>query len=146
MTFDPISIATWQYEVLHEGQSESFEKTIEDSDIDAFAAMSGDFNPTHMDVDTAIARGFRGRVAHGVLLLSYVSRILGVSLPGRDCLLHSLNMRFRQPVVSGDTIRITLSLKQKSDAVRALIFDVSIINTELDEIVASGKAQVGVNS
>lgn len=138
------SVATWRLEDLFEGETVAIEKTIGEADIDAFAALSGDVSPLHMDAEFARARGFRGRVAHGALISSYVSRLLGVSLPGRDCLLHSLNMRYLLPVHAGDTILVRLTVRQISAAVRTVVLDVDVTGKDAMDVVAKGKAQVGL--
>ncbi|MBM3776036.1 MAG: acyl dehydratase, partial [Acidobacteria bacterium] len=50
--------------------------------IDRFVLLSGDNSAIHVDDAAARARGFRGRVAHGMLLGSLVSAVIGTELPG----------------------------------------------------------------
>ena len=138
------SVAEWNLQALREGQSASLEKTIEAADIDAFASLSGDISLLHMDAEFARRRGFYGRVVHGALIISYISRLLGVYLPGRDCLIHSTSVRFLVPVLQDDTIIATITLKQISEAVRTLVFDVAVINKANGTEVAKGKVQVGL--
>ena len=70
---------------LKPGMSERYEKTVTERDIELFGEVSGDMNPVHFD--EAFARGtiFRGRIAHGVLSISFISTVLGTKLPCPGC-------------------------------------------------------------
>lgn len=137
------AVAEWTLETLVEGQQACFETTIDTAAIDAFAAVSGDNSPLHIDPEFAERRGFGGRVAHGVLLAGLVSRLVGVHLPGRDCLLLDLQMKFVTPVLAGQTVRVTGVVDQISQAARAAILKVVIDNLTTGALAARGKATVG---
>ena len=136
-------IAALRPEDLEAGASASFEQRIEAADIDAFARLTGDVSPLHMDAAFARSRGFRDRVAHGVLLAGYVSRLFGVHLPGRDCLLQSLTLKWLQPVCAGDRLRFTATVTQVSPPARAMMAEVVVDNSETGVTVARGKVQAG---
>lgn len=72
--------------------------------IDAFAELSGDFNPIHMDAEFAKTTMFGRRIAHGALSASLVSAILGNDLPGPGAIFVELNLRFRRPAFIDDEI------------------------------------------
>ena len=65
--------------------------------INAFAELSGDFNPVHMDAEYAATTMFGKRIAHGALSASLISAVLGNDLPGPGAIFVELNMRFRKP-------------------------------------------------
>ena len=69
-------------EQISDGQSAALERLLTDADIDAFAALSGDVSPIHIDEAYARAQGLPGRVVHGTLLVALVSRLVGTELPG----------------------------------------------------------------
>jgi acyl dehydratase len=71
-TFDEIAV----------GDSASIERTLTASDIQLFAAMSGDINPTHVDAEFADSTRFHGVVAHGMWGAALISAVLGTRLPG----------------------------------------------------------------
>ena len=77
-------------------------KTITEADITSFAAVSGDYNPVHMDEEYAKKTLFGGRIAHGVIPIGLLSAA-GAKLPGLVILL-SHSSRFLKPVRIGDTI------------------------------------------
>ena len=77
-------------------------KTVTEADITAFAGVSGDFNPVHMNEEYAKKTLFGGRIAHGVIAISLLSAAMA-KLPGLSILL-SHSSRFLKPVRIGDTI------------------------------------------
>jgi acyl dehydratase len=80
--------------------------TVAPGDLDAFAAVSGDINPLHVDPEFARLKGFPDRVAHGFLLGAKVSAFVGTVMPGRDCLLLETQLAWPSPCFAGDTVRL----------------------------------------
>jgi 3-hydroxybutyryl-CoA dehydratase len=91
-------------EELSVGQSARRSHVVTDADIHAFAAVSGDDNPLHLDEAYAASTPFKGRIAHGMLSASYISAVLGVDLPGPGAIYLSQSLRFRRPVRIGDVV------------------------------------------
>lgn len=83
---------------LHVGLTADFEREISVEDIATFARLSGDANPLHVDSVYAIDSGYQARVVHGAFQVSLASCLIGMSLPGRDVLLGSVNARFPLPL------------------------------------------------
>ncbi len=75
-----------------------------DEAIMAFAKLSGDYNPIHVDEDYAAKSTFGKRIAHGALSASIISAVLGNDLPGPGAIFVELNMRFRKPAYIGDLV------------------------------------------
>lgn len=91
-------------EDLSVGQSEELARTVTGSDLEAFAAVTGDDNPVHLDEAFAAATPFGGRIAHGMLSAGYISAVIGTRLPGPGAIYVSQSLRFRRPVRIGDTV------------------------------------------
>lgn len=91
-------------EDLSVGDSAERVHTVSEADIAAFAAVSGNSNPVHMDEAYAAGTRFAGRIAHGMLAAAYISAILGMDLPGPGSVYVSQSLRFRRPVRIGDTV------------------------------------------
>jgi 3-hydroxybutyryl-CoA dehydratase len=72
--------------------------------INAFAELSGDFNPVHVNAEYAATTMFGKRIAHGALSASLISAILGNDLPGPGAIFVELNMRFRKPAFIDEEI------------------------------------------
>ncbi len=98
-------------EDLSLGQSAERAHVVSEADITAFAALSGDFNPVHMDETFAAATPFKGRIAHGMLSAAYISALIAGELPGPGAIYLSQSLRFRRPVRIGDEVstRVTIS-------------------------------------
>lgn len=95
---------------------ETFEtrsRTVTDEDIRAFAEVSGDHNPLHLDDDYAARSAFGGRVAHGVLGLAIASGLVNESGLTRGTLvaLAGIEWRFTRPLRPGDLVRARLRVE-----------------------------------
>jgi 3-hydroxybutyryl-CoA dehydratase len=108
------------FESLELGQRDTLDWRVERQDIDRFAALSGDRNPLHVDAEFARARGFPDVVAHGYLLGAKVSALVGMLLPGRDCLILETTMAYPKPVHPGDLVRVAGEVDMLSPEQRIL--------------------------
>jgi 3-hydroxybutyryl-CoA dehydratase len=97
-------VKSYFIEDLGVGMTAEHRKTVSEADIQAFAEVSGDYNPVHLDEDYAARTFFRGRIAHGMLTASFISTVLGTQLPGPGCIYLSQSLRFLAPVRIGDTV------------------------------------------
>jgi len=100
----PESMPLSRFEQLAIGQTAQISKTITESDIVLYAAISTDINPSHLDADYAASGPFGGRVAHGMLSAGLISAVLGNKLPGPGTIYLSQTLQFRHPVRIGDTV------------------------------------------
>ena len=91
---------------------ESPARTVTESDVVAFAGLSGDFNPIHVDHESAKTNAFGRPVAHGLLGLSIASGLASHS-PRVDTLafLEIVEWKFLQPIAFGDTIRVLTTVE-----------------------------------
>lgn len=94
-------------EDLSPGMEASVSKTVTDDDITAFAELSGDINPVHLNEEFAAGTLFKKRIAHGFLTGSLFSTVLGTKLPGPGCVYMSQTMKFKGPVFIGDELIAT---------------------------------------
>ncbi len=97
-------------EDLSVGQSARRTRVVTEADILAFAAVTGDDNPVHVDEAFAAATAFKGRIAHGMLSAGYISAVLGVDLPGPGAIYLSQSLRFRRPVRIGDEVEAKVTV------------------------------------
>jgi len=125
------------------GQTFTFSVTLDKSDVESFAQLSGDINPLHMDDGFARQRGFKGRVVHGLLLSSYLSRLIGVYFPGKSALLHSVNINFLSPAYINDAVNIECTVSQISLSTETLILKVVMKNMGSNSVLLRAKVQVG---
>jgi 3-hydroxybutyryl-CoA dehydratase len=98
-------------EDLKIGMSANLVHKVTDADIEAFGVASGDRNPVHFDEAFARTTLFKGRVAHGALLVAYVSNVIGNQLPGPGTIFMGASMSFKAPVRPGDTVTVTCTVR-----------------------------------
>jgi 3-hydroxybutyryl-CoA dehydratase len=99
------------FEDLTLDQSAQIACTVTAADVEAFAAVSGDDNPLHLDEAYAATTPFKRRIAHGMLTGAYISAVLGTRLPGPGSVYVSQNLRFRRPVGIGDEVTTTVTVR-----------------------------------
>jgi 3-hydroxybutyryl-CoA dehydratase len=89
---------------LSVGQKAVFAKTVSEADIVAYAGVTGDMNPVHINEEFAKTTMFKTRIAHGMLSAGFISAVLGTKLPGPGCIYLSQTLKFMAPVKIGDTV------------------------------------------
>ena len=105
---------------LREGQEEHFTFKVSDGEMTSYAELSGDYNPLHCDESLARSEGFDGRVVYGGLLVSKVSRMIGMHLPGFDSVWNELRIRFSNPLYVGQEAELRATVEHVSVAARAV--------------------------
>ena len=99
------------FEDLSVGDSAGMTRTVTDAVIQAFAEVSTDSNPVHLDQAYAEGTMFKGRIAHGMLSGAYVSAVIGMQLPGPGTIYLSQSLRFRRPVRLGDVVDVRVTVQ-----------------------------------
>jgi len=117
-----------------------YARTVTEADIVAFAGVSGDDNPVHLNQDYAATTMFKGRVAHGMLSVGYISAAIGTRLPGPGCVYLSQSLRFKAPVCIGDTVTARVTVTE-IDRARNRV-KLSTVCTVGAKVVIDGEAEV----
>lgn len=104
------------FEDLSVGDSAGMTRTVTDAVIQAFADVSTDSNPVHLDQAYAEGTMFKGRIAHGMLSGAYVSAVIGMQLPGPGTIYLSQSLRFRRPVRPGDVVDVRVTVQALDSA------------------------------
>ena len=110
-TLDMIENRT--FDELAVGDTAQIVRTLTQSDIELFANVSGDVNPTHLDRIYAEATKCHGLVAHGMLGGSLFSTVLGTMLPGAGTVYRRQDLHFRRTVKPGDTLTARVVVREK---------------------------------
>jgi len=130
-------------EDLSVGMTSSFEKTILAKDIDAFAKITGDTNPVHLDEKYAATTPFKARIAHGMMSAGLISTVLGTQLPGPGCIYLDQQIKFRAPVFIEDTVVATVTIEEINQRRgRVTLKTQCFVN---DKLVADGTASMMVD-
>lgn len=128
-TFDEIAI----------GDSAHIVRQVTRRDIDLFAVVSGDVNPSHLDED--YAKKNAGLVAHRLFGGAMVSAVLGTKLPGPGTVYHAQDLKFMHAVHPNDIIDVRVTVRSKDPAQKIIVLDCAGINQNGQEVF-SGVAQV----
>jgi len=123
------------------GDTAEITKTIEQSDIDAFARVTGDHNPVHVDEEFAKTTRFGGRIAHGMLTASLISAVLANKLPGEGSVYLGQTLQFVAPVFPGDEITARVTVKEIRED-KPIVKLETICMNQRGEIVVRGEATV----
>ncbi len=130
-----------RYAALAVGQFAAMTRTVSDTDVVLYAAITGDLNPVHVDDAAAAASRFGGRIAHGMLSGGFVSAILASQLPGPGTVYLSQSLRFVRPVRINDTITTRVEIVELIEAKRRVRLATTCRN-QTGDLVLDGEAMV----
>ena len=111
------------FDEINVGDSEQLTRTLNVEDIQLFAAMSGDVNPTHVDPEYAKSTQFHGIIAHGMWGGALISTVLGTAYPGPGTVYLSQSLRFLRPVRVGDTLDVRVTVVAKDETSHQVTLD-----------------------
>jgi 3-hydroxybutyryl-CoA dehydratase len=130
------------YDEIQLGDTGSFSKTITESDIHSFSAITADFNAIHVDevyaTTSSLGQKMGGRIAQGMLSASLFSTLVGMYIPGKGALYVSQTCNFKRPVKIGDTIKAECTVIEKMEKFRIKMRTCCI--NQHGEIVIEGEA------
>lgn len=124
---------SYKFDEIEIGHKESFQVQITREMEDRFREITGDHNPLHCDDAFAKKVGngrFQSHVTFGMLTASLYSTLAGVYLPGKYSLIHSLDVKFQNPVYVGNQLNIEGIVTDKQEALRLLLVKVRITNED----------------
>lgn len=110
------------------GTNESFTVEVTESMMALFQVVSGDENPMHLDGEYAKGHGYENRLVYGMLTSSFYSRLVGMYLPGRYCILKAIEIFFVRPVYINDVLFITGRVKEKDKRFKQMNIKASMKN------------------
>lgn len=134
-------VENFTYNEISLGQSAQLVRTLTLDDIRAFAAVSGDTNPAHLDPVYADASLFHGVIAHGMWGGALISALLGTVFPGPGTIYLEQVLHFSKPVRIGDTLTVRVTVSAKDDQKQRLELDCQVQN-QRGERVLHGLARV----
>lgn len=127
------------------GVRASRSRTITEEDIDLFAHVSTDKNPIHIDEKYAALTPFGGRVAHGIMVASMISAVLGNDLPGHGSIYLGQTLKFLAPVRIGDTITVTVEVISLREDKHIVTLRTDCTNQE-GTLVLTGEATIKIRA
>lgn len=123
------------YDEMSVGQSARLIRTLTEADIQAFAAVSGDTNPAHLNAEYANDTAFHGVIAHGMWGGALISALLGTQFPGPGTIYMEQNLHFTKPVRIGDTLTVMATVLSKDDAKKRVELDCQVTNQKGDKVL-----------
>jgi 3-hydroxybutyryl-CoA dehydratase len=123
------------------GTRATLSRTITEDDIFLFATVSGDHNPIHLDAEYAERTLFGKRIAHGFLIGSLISAVLGNEMPGPGSIYLGQTLKFLAPIHIGDTVTVTVKVVEIREDKRILTLHTECTNQH-GTLVLSGEATV----
>jgi acyl dehydratase len=123
------------------GDSAEITKIITEADVEAFAEVTGDHNPIHLDDEFAKTTRFGRRIAHGMLTASLISSVLANKLPGEGSVYLGQSLQFVAPVFPGDEVTARVTVKEIREDKPILKLDTTCLN-QRGETVIRGEATV----
>jgi len=126
------------------GDTAEITKRITADDIEAFAGVTGDRNPIHLDDEFAKQTRFGRRIAHGMLSASLISSVLANRLPGEGSVYLGQTLQFVAPVFPGDEITARVIVREVREDKPILKLETICVN-QRDEVVIRGEATVLVH-
>lgn len=125
------------------GDTCTFSKKVSNENVLAFADVSGDKNPLHLDDEYAKKTMFKERIAHGMIGAGIISAAIGMKMPGVGTTYLAQDLKFKKPVKIGDVLTAELEI---TDLVEKEKFDIATIKTtcfnQNGEVVIAGEATV----
>ncbi len=126
------------------GQAASVQKTFTAEDVAAFAAISLDTNPIHLDAEYAKNSIFGQRIVHGILTSGLISAVLANKLPGPGTIYLGQELKFAAPVYLGDTITAVVTITSLKPEKKIVTLDTTCTNQD-GKAVITGTAVVKFN-
>ena len=121
------------------GSEFSFEFVVSQKDMDMFWEISGDRNPLHHDSNYAHTQGFKGPVVYGGILVSKISKLIGMHLPGANCIWTGLTTQFTNPLFIDESATLSAKIINHSDATGMVEIKIQIRTS--DRKILSAKAE-----
>lgn len=125
-------------EDLEVGMSDSYSKTVTETDVVMFAGISGDNNPVHINADYAAQTMFGQRIVHGMFNAALISAVLGTKLPGPGAIYIDQQIKFKAPVHINDTVTATATITEINHERRRVTL--STVVSVAGKVVAEGVA------
>lgn len=129
---------------LTEGLKRSVTFSVTREQMRAFAELSGDFNPLHVDEAFARSKGYEGCVVYGALLVAKVSQLIGMRLPGRDSVWASVSFDFKRPLYVGREAEVEGTVVNVHHATGMV--ELGLVVRSDGRVLAKGKAEVVLGS
>ncbi len=140
-----LKLNNFSYNEIEVGQEFSFERLLDKKAVMDFANLTGDYNLLHVDEAYAEKTKFGGAIAHGMLMGSLFSALVGMLCPGQRCLYLSQTLKFKNPLRVGGAVSVHGRVTDKSEAGRVITIE-TLVKDMSGKILVEGEAKVQVQN
>lgn len=123
------------------GQTATIEKTLDKQTVEAFASVSEDYNPIHLDEDFAKTTQFERPIVHGMLVSSLISGLLASKVPGAGSIYLGQSLKFVRPIFVGETVTAKVEVTSVRDDKPIAVISTQVLNAN-GEVAVDGEATV----
>ncbi len=127
------------------GDKAFLEKVITEKEVCQFAEITGDLNPIHLDDEVARDSIFGERIAHGMLVASLLSAVIGMQMPGKGTIYLEQDCKFLRPIKLNDTVKVVVEFEEIINRDKGIIKLNNMITNQRGEMVISGYSIVKVS-
>ena len=128
------------FDDLTVGMTATTSHLVTKEDIVAFAEVTGDCNPAHLDEDYAAGTSLQKVIAHGMLSAGFISATLGTKLPGAGSIYLKQELKFKKPVFIGETVKTVVTITSLKKSRKIVVLD-TVCSVE-NKIIIAGKAMM----
>lgn len=125
---------------IQSGDSFEVKKKMTVEMTEAFANISEDYNPLHLDEKYASKSRYKKKIIHGLMAVSFFSGIFGTKFPGEGCVYKSQNIRFKRPIYIGDTVVARVKVLSVDHDNKTVFFKTQCLVS--DKIMIDGESEV----
>lgn len=123
------------------GQKARIEKIFSLEEVIAYAKLTGDNNPLHVDSEYAKESRFGDNIVHGMFVMGVISKILGTVLPGNGTIYLGQDVKFKKPVYVNQKVMIQVEITQIEEERNLIYLSTSVWDTE-GKCLVEGNAKV----
>ena len=124
------------------GDVASVKRTFSPADVEAFATVSGDCNPVHLDAEYAAATRFGRPIVHGVLMNGVISGLLGTVMPGEGTIYMGQTISFKAPLPVGEPMVARVEVLAIHPRKPIATVATQCLAAETNDVLMDGKATV----
>lgn len=123
------------------GQTATIEKILDKQTVEAFASVSEDYNPIHLDEGFAKTTQFERPIVHGMLASSLISGLLASKVPGAGSIYLGQSLKFVRPIFVGETVTAKVEVTSVRDDKPIAVISTQVLNANGD-VAVDGEATV----
>ena len=123
------------------GQIATIEKKLDKQTVEAFASVSEDYNPIHLDEGFAKTTQFERPIVHGMLASSLISGLLASKVPGAGSIYLGQSLKFLRPIFVGETVTAKVEVISVREDKPIVVISTQVLNAN-GEVAVDGEATV----